>query len=151
MVYRIPVQQSSIGYCFVTGPGGRWFESGLPWAAGQLGPSVPDQPATLRELEYLGVCFVTQTEALDLTVPTSLAMPEVQILSPRPKKSELLPISLLEFPFNAMAHFAFDRPNWSTCPCAGGVDPRCPDCQSSAFDTQNHRRGRNAGPPGSGS
>ena len=41
----------------------------LVWRLDRWGRSVTDLPATLQELEHLGVAFVSLTEALDLTTP----------------------------------------------------------------------------------
>jgi DNA invertase Pin-like site-specific DNA recombinase len=46
----------------------------LVWRLDRWGRSVADLLATLQELEYLGVGFVSLTEALDLTTPTGRAM-----------------------------------------------------------------------------
>ena len=46
----------------------------LVWRLDRWGRSVTDLLATLQELEHLGVAFVSLTEALDLTTPTSRAM-----------------------------------------------------------------------------
>jgi putative DNA-invertase from lambdoid prophage Rac len=46
----------------------------LVWRLDRWGRSVTDLPATLQELEHLGVGFVSLTEALDLTTPTGRAM-----------------------------------------------------------------------------
>ena len=46
----------------------------LVWRLGRWGRSVVDLLATLRELEYLGVGFVSPTETLDLTSPAGRAM-----------------------------------------------------------------------------
>lgn len=46
----------------------------LVWRLDRWGRSVTDLLATLQELEYLGVGFVSLTEALDLTTPTGRAM-----------------------------------------------------------------------------
>jgi len=44
------------------------------WRLDRWGRSVTDLPATLQELEHLGVGFVSLTEALDLTTPAGRAM-----------------------------------------------------------------------------
>ena len=44
------------------------------WRLDRWGRSVTDLLATLQELEYLGVGFVSLTEALDLTTPAGRAM-----------------------------------------------------------------------------
>ena len=44
------------------------------WRLDRWGRSLPDLVATLRELTDLGVGFVSQSEALDLTTPTGRAM-----------------------------------------------------------------------------
>lgn len=46
----------------------------LVWRLDRWGRSVTDLLATLQELEYLGVGFVSLTEALDLTTPAGRAM-----------------------------------------------------------------------------
>ena len=46
----------------------------LVWRLDRWGRSVTDLPATLQELEHLGVGFVSLTEALDLTTPAGRAM-----------------------------------------------------------------------------
>jgi DNA invertase Pin-like site-specific DNA recombinase len=46
----------------------------LVWRLDRWGRSVADLIATLQELEYLGVGFVSLTEALDLTTPAGRAM-----------------------------------------------------------------------------
>jgi DNA invertase Pin-like site-specific DNA recombinase len=46
----------------------------LVWRLDRWGRSVTDLLATLRELEHLGVGFVSLTEALDLTTPAGRAM-----------------------------------------------------------------------------
>jgi len=46
----------------------------LVWRLDRWGRSVADLLATLQELEYLGVGFVSLTEALDLTTPAGRAM-----------------------------------------------------------------------------
>src|SRR5207302_7454784 len=46
----------------------------LVWRLDRWGRSVTDLLATLQELEYLGIGFVSLTEALDLTTPTGRAM-----------------------------------------------------------------------------
>jgi len=46
----------------------------LVWRLDRWGRSVTDLWATLQELEYLGVGFVSLTEALDLTTPAGRAM-----------------------------------------------------------------------------
>jgi DNA invertase Pin-like site-specific DNA recombinase len=46
----------------------------LVWWLDRWGRSVTDLLATLQELEYLGVGFVSLTEALDLTTPAGRAM-----------------------------------------------------------------------------
>jgi len=46
----------------------------LVWQMDRWGRSVADLLATLRELEHLGVGFVSLTEALDLTTPAGRAM-----------------------------------------------------------------------------
>jgi putative DNA-invertase from lambdoid prophage Rac len=46
----------------------------LVWRLDRWGRSVPDLLATLQELEYLGVGFISLTEALDLTTPAGHAM-----------------------------------------------------------------------------
>jgi len=46
----------------------------LVWRLDRWGRSVMDLLATLRELEHLGVGFVSLTEALDLTTPAGRAM-----------------------------------------------------------------------------
>ena len=46
----------------------------LVWRLDRWGRSVADLLATLQELEHLGVGFVSQTEALDLTTPAGRAM-----------------------------------------------------------------------------
>lgn len=46
----------------------------LVWRLNRWGRSVTDLLATLQELEYLGVGFVSLTEALDLTTPAGRAM-----------------------------------------------------------------------------
>ena len=46
----------------------------LVWRLDRWGRSVADLLATLRELEHLGVGFVSLTEALDLTTPAGRAM-----------------------------------------------------------------------------
>ena len=44
------------------------------WRLDRWGRSVADLVATLQELQYLGVGFVSLTEALDLTTPAGQAM-----------------------------------------------------------------------------
>ena len=46
----------------------------LVWRLDRWGRSLPDLVTTLEELTYLGVGFVSLTEALDLTTPTGRAM-----------------------------------------------------------------------------
>jgi putative DNA-invertase from lambdoid prophage Rac len=46
----------------------------LVWRLDRWGRSLPDLVTTLEELNYLGVGFVSLTEALDLTTPTGRAM-----------------------------------------------------------------------------
>lgn len=46
----------------------------LVWRLDRWGRSVADLPATLQELDHLGVGLVSLTEALDLTTPTGRAM-----------------------------------------------------------------------------
>jgi DNA invertase Pin-like site-specific DNA recombinase len=46
----------------------------LVWRLDRWGRSVTDLPATLQELDRLGVSFVSLTEALDLTKPACRAM-----------------------------------------------------------------------------
>ena len=46
----------------------------LVWRLDRWGRSATDLLATLQELEYLGVGFVSLTEALDLTTPAGRAM-----------------------------------------------------------------------------
>jgi len=46
----------------------------LVWRLDRWGRSVTDLLVTLQELEHLGVGFVSQTEALDLTTPAGRAM-----------------------------------------------------------------------------
>ncbi len=46
----------------------------LVWRLDRWGRSVTDLLSTLQELEYLGVGFVSMTEALDLTTPAGRAM-----------------------------------------------------------------------------
>jgi DNA invertase Pin-like site-specific DNA recombinase len=46
----------------------------LVWRLDRWGRSLPDLVSTLEELNYLGVGFVSLTEALDLTTPTGRAM-----------------------------------------------------------------------------
>jgi putative DNA-invertase from lambdoid prophage Rac len=46
----------------------------LVWRLDRWGRSVTDLPATLQELEHLGVGFVSLTEALDLTTPAGRAL-----------------------------------------------------------------------------
>jgi putative DNA-invertase from lambdoid prophage Rac len=46
----------------------------LVWRLDRWGRSVTDLLATLKELEHLGVGFVSLTEALDLTTPAGRAM-----------------------------------------------------------------------------
>ena len=46
----------------------------LVWRLDRWGRSVADLPATLQELDHLGVGFVSLTEALDLTTPAGRAM-----------------------------------------------------------------------------
>jgi DNA invertase Pin-like site-specific DNA recombinase len=46
----------------------------LVWRLDRWGRSVTDRLATLQELEYLGVGFVSLTEAVDLTTPAGRAM-----------------------------------------------------------------------------
>jgi DNA invertase Pin-like site-specific DNA recombinase len=46
----------------------------LVWRLDRWGRSVTDLLATLQELEYVGVGFVSLTEALDLTTPAGRAM-----------------------------------------------------------------------------
>src|SRR6195256_2182041 len=46
----------------------------LVWRLDRWGRSVADLLATLQELEYIGVGFVSLTEALDLTTPAGRAM-----------------------------------------------------------------------------
>jgi DNA invertase Pin-like site-specific DNA recombinase len=46
----------------------------LVWPLDRWGRSVADLLATLQELEYLGVGFVSLTEALDLATPPGRAM-----------------------------------------------------------------------------
>jgi putative DNA-invertase from lambdoid prophage Rac len=46
----------------------------LVWRLDRWGRSVADLLATLQELDHLGVGFVSQTEALDLTTPAGRAM-----------------------------------------------------------------------------
>ena len=46
----------------------------LVWRLDRWGRSVTDLLATLQELEYLGVGFVSLTEVLDLTTPSGRAM-----------------------------------------------------------------------------
>ena len=46
----------------------------LVWRLDRWGRSVTDLLATLQELEYLGVGFISLTEALDLTTPAGRAM-----------------------------------------------------------------------------
>jgi len=46
----------------------------LVWRLDRWGRSVTDLLATLQELEYLGVGFVSLTKALDLTTPAGCAM-----------------------------------------------------------------------------
>jgi DNA invertase Pin-like site-specific DNA recombinase len=46
----------------------------LLWRLDRWGRSVADLLATLQELQYLGVAFVSLTEALDLTTPAGRAM-----------------------------------------------------------------------------
>jgi putative DNA-invertase from lambdoid prophage Rac len=46
----------------------------LVWRLDRWGRSVADLLATLQELDYLGVGFVSLTEALDLTTPAGRAM-----------------------------------------------------------------------------
>jgi DNA invertase Pin-like site-specific DNA recombinase len=46
----------------------------LVWRLDRWGRSVADLVSTLQELEYLGVAFVSLTEALDLTTPSGRAM-----------------------------------------------------------------------------
>jgi DNA invertase Pin-like site-specific DNA recombinase len=46
----------------------------LVWRLDRWGRSVADLVSTLQELQYLGVAFVSLTEALDLTTPAGRAM-----------------------------------------------------------------------------
>jgi putative DNA-invertase from lambdoid prophage Rac len=46
----------------------------LVWRLDRWGRSVTDLLAALRELDHLGVAFVSLTEALDLTTPAGRAM-----------------------------------------------------------------------------
>ena len=52
----------------------RELDAILVWRLDRWGRSVPDLILTLRELNELGVGFVSLTEALDLTTPTGRAM-----------------------------------------------------------------------------
>ena len=52
----------------------REIDAVLVWRLDHWGRSVADLLATLQELEYLGVGFVSLTEALDLTTPVGRAM-----------------------------------------------------------------------------
>jgi putative DNA-invertase from lambdoid prophage Rac len=52
----------------------REIDLALVWRLDRWGRSVTDLPATLQELEHLGVGFVSLTEALDLTTPAGRAM-----------------------------------------------------------------------------
>lgn len=52
----------------------REIDAVLVWRLDRWGRSVTDLLATLQELEYLGVGFVSLTEALDLTTPAGRAM-----------------------------------------------------------------------------
>src|SRR6266513_1491728 len=52
----------------------REIEVVLVWRLDRWGRSVTDLLATLQELDYLGVGFVSLTEALDLTTPAGRAM-----------------------------------------------------------------------------
>src|SRR5277367_2258440 len=52
----------------------REIDVALVWRLDRWGRSVTDLPATLQELEHLGIGFVSLTEALDLTTPAGRAM-----------------------------------------------------------------------------
>ena len=52
----------------------REIDAVLVWRLDRWGRSVTDLLTTLQELEYLGVGFVSLTEALDLTTPAGRAM-----------------------------------------------------------------------------
>jgi putative DNA-invertase from lambdoid prophage Rac len=52
----------------------REIDGVLVWRLDRWGRSVTDLPATLQELEHLGVGFVSLNEALDLTTPSGRAM-----------------------------------------------------------------------------
>jgi putative DNA-invertase from lambdoid prophage Rac len=52
----------------------REIDAVLVWRLDRWGRSVTDLLTTLQELEYLGVGFVSITEALDLTTPAGRAM-----------------------------------------------------------------------------
>jgi putative DNA-invertase from lambdoid prophage Rac len=52
----------------------REIDGVLVWRLDRWGRSVTDLPATLQELEHLGVGFVSLNKALDLTTPSGRAM-----------------------------------------------------------------------------
>ena len=88
----------------------------LVWRLDRWGRSVADLVATLQELSHLGVGFVSLTEALDLTTPSSEPWPGCWPYSPSS---------------NARS-------------CASGFAPAwpMPDRTGSAWDGRQRRRGR---------
>ena len=58
----------------------------LVWRLDRWGRSVTDLLATLQELNYLGVGFVSLTEALDLTTPAGRAMAGLLAISRNSKE-----------------------------------------------------------------
>jgi Resolvase, N terminal domain len=71
---RIATYNAMIGMKMAFESGGCKRRQPCDWRLERWGRSLPDQMTTLRELNGLGVGFVSLTEALDLTTPTGRAM-----------------------------------------------------------------------------